>query len=116
MKPMHDYLATEVMTATPEKLQLMLVEAALRFGNRTRLAWREGDLEAGHEFLVKCQNVVAEMLAGLDQSSGSDLVRKVAAVYVFVYQALLAAGVNRSELKLGEAMRVLEVERDTWRQ
>ena len=40
-----NYLETEVMTAPPQKLQLMLVEAAIRSAERARAMWREEDDE-----------------------------------------------------------------------
>ena len=45
--PQDNYLVTEVMTAPPQKLQLMLVEAAIRSIERARQAWREDDDEQG---------------------------------------------------------------------
>jgi len=35
------YLVTEVMTATPQKLQLMLIDAAIRSAEKARRLWHE---------------------------------------------------------------------------
>ena len=112
----HEYLATEVMTAAPQKLQLMLIEAAIRFGERARGYWAmHRDEEAG-EALSRCQEIVAELIGGLNFQDSSPLVRRVAGVYLFIYRALIMAHTRRDEAKLSEALSVLAVESETWRQ
>ena len=46
-----EYLTTEVLTAAPQKLQLMLVEAAIRFGRRAELHWQNRENEAAFNAL-----------------------------------------------------------------
>jgi len=43
-------------------------------------------------------------------------VRKVAAVYLFIFRSLMEANFQRDEGKLDDALKVLRVERETWRQ
>jgi hypothetical protein len=45
-----------------------------------------------------------------------ELVANVAAVYNFVFRSLIEAGLKRDAGKLENAVRVLEIERETWRQ
>lgn len=111
-----NYLATEVMTATPQKLQLMLIEAALRFGHQANRCWSEGRDEEAGEALVRCQQIVTELLCGLNPDNNPELVSRVASVYLFIFRSLTVAQMQRDSEKLLDAMRVLEVERDTWRQ
>jgi flagellar protein FliS len=110
------YLATEVLTAPPQKLQLMLVEAAIRFVERARQHWRAKQPEQGTEALVRAEDILGELMAGLKRDIDSDLVGKTAAVYLFVFRSLMEANFRKDEGKLDDALRVLEVERDTWRQ
>ena len=110
------YIETEVMTAPPQKLQLMLIEAAMRFSRRAKMHWRAGQNEQAHEVLNRAQQVISELLAGLNREACPELVGKVASVYVFVFRALMEASLERNEAKLDDAIRVLEVEQETWRQ
>jgi len=110
------YLVTEVMTATPQKLQLMLIEAAIRSAQRARQNWQAQEEEQAGEAILHAQQVVGEMIAALDQETDSELVKKVAAVYLFVFRSLMEANFRRDENKLDDALRVLEIERATWRQ
>ena len=52
----------------------------------------------------------------MDYEAKSELVGKVAGVYLFIYNALTRAFLDNDENKLAEALRVLDVERETWRQ
>ena len=110
------YLFTEVKTATPQRLQLLLIEAALRLANRARHFRQQGRDDLAIGSLVYAQSVVAEMLASMDREAGGDLARRVSAVYEFIYRSLIKAGHRRDEVSLGDAIRVLEIERETWRQ
>jgi flagellar protein FliS len=117
MQPLaRDYLYNEVMTATPQKLHLMLVEAALRFGNQARLHWQNGRNEEASEAIVRCQQIVAQLMAGLNPEHHRELVRQIAGVYLFVFRSFVAAHLNHDEARLNDALAVLEVEQETWRQ
>jgi len=111
-----NYLATEVLTAPPQKLQLMLIEAAIRFVERARQHWRAGQTEQGFEAVAGAEDILGEMMAGLNRDIDGDLVGKTASVYLFVFRSLMEANFRKDEGKLDDALRVLEVERDTWRQ
>lgn len=112
----HDYLLTEVQTASPQRLQLLLVEAAIRFAQQTREHWAAGQEDAASESLAKCQQVVTQILAGLNPEPAPELVARVAAIYLYLFRTLLAAQLERSEVRLADALRVLEEERVTWRE
>ncbi len=113
----HDsYLVTEVTTATPQKLQLMLVEAALRFAHQAREHWAASREAEAAEALSRSQQIVTQVISALNPEPHPELVRQVAAIYLFVFRALLAAQLEHDEIKLAEAVSVLEIERDTWRQ
>jgi len=110
------YLETEVMTAAPQKLQLMLIEAAMRLIERARGHWRAEENEPAHEALIRAQRIVTELLAGLNYQVEPQLTKKVAAVYVFVFRSVVEANLKRDEKKLDDAMKVLRIERETWRE
>lgn len=113
--PNYNYLANEVFTAPPQKLRLMLIEAAIRYINRARTAWANGQNEEGGELILRAQDVVGELLAALKPNAQSELVRNVAAIYVFVFRSLVEAHVRRNAARLEDALRVLHVEAETWR-
>src|SRR5687768_15144956 len=103
----NSYLTTEVLTAAPQKLQLMLIEGALRFGNQARALRREGREEEAGEAILRCQQIIAQVLAGLRQENPSDLIRRVAGIYLFIHDALIAAYMKRDDDKLAQALDIL---------
>ena len=110
------YLATEVMTAAPQKLQLMLIETAIRSAERAKQKWRTEEDDEALAALTHAQEVVGEMLSSLNREVAPELVKKVASIYMFVFRSLMEASYQRSEEKVDDALRVLEIERETWRQ
>jgi flagellar protein FliS len=110
------YFATQVLTAPPHKLQRMLLEGALRHGRRAEQLLAAGHHAAGDEALIRSQEIMAELIASLRPELAPELVRKVASVYVFVHRLLISAQTRHDLGKLREALSLLELECETWRQ
>ena len=111
-----EYLTTDVLTAAPQKLQLLLIEGAIRFGRQAELHWQRHENEAAFNAVVRCQEIVTQLIAGLAENLETPLVRQISAVYAFIYRALVSAAFHHNADKLAEALRVLEIERETWQQ
>ena len=110
------YLEAEIMTATPQKLQVMLIEAAMRLIKRARGHWHAEEDEKAPAALGRAQRVPTELLCGLNREVEPELTKKVAAVYLFVFRILVDANLTGDQRKLDDALRVLEIERETWRE
>ncbi|MBN2025066.1 MAG: flagellar export chaperone FliS [Pirellulales bacterium] len=110
------YLETEIMTAPPQKLQLMMIEAAIRFCRRAADQWDAQKDDEACESLIRAQKIVTELVGGLNRDKSPELSTKITSVYLFVFRNLMEANVERSRPKLDGALRVLEEERTTWRQ
>lgn len=110
-----NYLETEVMTATPQKLQYMLIDAAIRNLQRGKHLRAENQHDQACEALIRAQEIVTQILTGLNREVDAQLTRKVASIYMFVFRTLNEAQVGHDVAKLDECIRVLEVERETWR-
>ena len=65
------YLRSRVMTATPEQLQLMLYDGAVRFAEAARSALARRDLEAVQANVGRTQAIVNELMSGLRPHLGS---------------------------------------------
>lgn len=111
-----NYLTTEVMTASSPRLHLMLIDAAIRMCYRAK-EWSEAgrDEEAG-EAILKAEDIVGQLMAGLNQEAAPELVDQIRGVYMFIFRSLITAHMERNEQKLADAIRILEIERETWQQ
>lgn len=109
------YLETHLLTATPQKLRLTMIEGAIRFARQTLVHWDQGRDEEAFESLLRCRGVVTELLAAI-RPDGSEVARRVTALYVFLFQSLTESQIHRDRDKVDEVLRILEIERETWRQ
>jgi flagellar protein FliS len=107
------YLEAEISTATPQKLRLMLIEGALRFAKQTAACWEKNQSEAGWETLVRCRDVVSELIGGV-KTDDSELARQVLAIYLYLHRTLTTAQADRNLTLMADVIRVLEEERQTW--
>ncbi len=110
----NQYLDAEVMSAAPQKLHLLLIEAIIRAIHRGKRYWQSGQNDKACETLIHAQRMVCEILGGFDREVHPDLVQRMAAVYMFVFRALVEGNRRHDEKKLDDALRVLEIERRTW--
>jgi flagellar secretion chaperone FliS len=108
------YLVTEVTTATPQKLQLMLINAIIQAVHKAQKYWLNQDRKEARKHLGRAKDILYDIFNGFDFKANSELVNKVAAVYLFIYRTLTYADIDDDLNKLEEALRILEIERDTW--
>lgn len=110
-----NYLQAEIQTAAPQKLQLLLIEAAIKNIHRTKQSWKEEKYDLGLETLTRAQDIVAEILSSLDKDSNPEIAKQLASIYLFIFRRLAEGGMTREEDKLDDALRILNSERETWK-
>jgi len=113
-KAKSEYLRTKILTASPEELQLMLYDGAIKFTEEARLAISEGRLEEAHAASVRAQNIVLELSSSLDHEAEPELCGKLASLYNFIYRRLIEGTVKRDAAALEDALKILTYQRETW--
>jgi flagellar secretion chaperone FliS len=108
------YFRNAVLTATPEQLQLMLYDGAVRFAAQAREAMQARDIEQTHNLLTKAQRIIVEMQNGLRPEVAPEICRQMAGLYTFVYRRLIDANVNKDPVALDDAIQILNHMRQTW--
>lgn len=109
----HAYLETQIATATPQQLRLMLIEGALRLARQTADAWREERAGDALESLIRCRSFITELIAGIREGS-SPLADKVLGIYLFLFQELRQENIELDYTRMDGVISVLEEERTTW--
>ena len=109
------YLETEIKTATPQKLRLMLIDGALRFARLTLQHWEVSAQQEARETCRRCRNILLELLSSLNTESSS-VAAKSADIYIYLIQAITQAELDDDTSQIDEVIRVLEIERGTWRE
>lgn len=108
------YLRTKVLTATPEQLQMMLYDGAIRFAEQGRIALEQKNFEKSFETLTRAQKIVLEFIAGLKRSVAPDLCDKLSGLYAFCHRRLVEANLKHDPALVDEALEVLRYQRETW--
>jgi flagellar secretion chaperone FliS len=108
------YLRTKVFTATPEQLQLMLYDGALRFCDQARAALVGRNWEQSYNLISRVQKILVEMSCSLKRDVHPDLCGKLAALYNYAYRKLIEANVDHRVESMDEATEVLRYQRETW--
>ena len=112
--PALNYLRTRVMTATPEQLQMMLYDGAIRFAEQAKAALDAGDFEKSYQAISRVQKILTEMSCGLKHDVLPELCEKLSALYSYVYRRLIDANVKHEAAALDEAITLLKYQRETW--
>lgn len=115
MNNVNEYLANQVLTASPERLQLMLLEAVMKAARRADELLTAGSSVAAGAELAHAEAIMSNLLGTLRKDLAPALVAQVAAVYGFILQSLTETHLSDDPQPLRAAMRVLEVELETWR-
>lgn len=109
-----NYLRMRVMTATPEQLQMMLYDGAIRFAEQARVALQERDYEKSYNMISRVQKILSEMSGTLKHAVFPELCGKLASLYNFAYRKLIEANIDHTVESLDEALGVLRFQRETW--
>ena len=109
-----NYLRTRVMTATPEQLQMMLYDGAIRFADAGRAAIAKKDWEATYLNLSRAQKILTELSSGLKPDIAPEMCARLASLYNFIYRKLVDASLNHTIESVDEALKLLRYQRETW--
>ena len=107
------YLETQVNTATPQRLRLMLIEEALRQIRAGQAAFEVDTFDEGAAAIGHAREIIAELIGGIHPDE-TPLARQVLGIYLFLFSTLAEAQFSKDKQRLGEALKVLEEERQTW--
>ncbi|HUB24438.1 MAG TPA: flagellar export chaperone FliS [Tepidisphaeraceae bacterium] len=110
----HNSLRTKVMTATPEQLQLMLFDGAIRFAEQGKVALAKNDFEASYSALTKVQNIITELVSSLKHDIYPELCGKLASLYNYAYRNIVEANVHHRIEAVDDALKVIRYQRETW--
>ncbi len=109
-----EYLEAQVMTASPYRLHLMVIDGALRYARKAHAALQERDFETAHFSLNDARRFVTELIAGLDADRDPELVGRLRSLFAFVYRNLVTADMEHNPVLVQEAIEVIESYRETW--
>jgi len=108
------YQYNSIMSASPERLVLMLFEGAIKLVKLARKAILEKDMEGANNNLTRAQDIIAELDRSLDMSY--DISQSLAGIYDFLYRQLVDANIKKDAELLDVVESMLKELKDTWEQ
>lgn len=105
MSAVRRYAQSQAETASPERLTVLLFEAALRHMRAGAAALDQGRFGEANAALAKAGDIVVELHATLDAAQAPGLCQQLGEVYRFVCMRLLDGNLRRDAGTVREAER-----------
>ena len=110
----NEYLKTKVLTASPEQLQLMLYDGAIRFCEQARVAIENKQIEESYKSISKAEKIVMELCLSMKEDVAPDTCTNMRRLYMFCYDRLVHANMKKDLDALNESLDILRHIRKTW--
>jgi flagellar protein FliS len=116
MNPLRSYKETQIKTATPGKLILMLYDGAIRQLNQALedMSEEHRRYDSISNCLIKAQDIIAELMVSLDFDRGGEIAKNLFGLYVFMNRRLLDANIKKDKAYVEEVKGLLLELRGAW--
>lgn len=95
-KYIKQYQASNVNTATPEKLMIMMFDGALQFLQKAKVAIAEGNLKERSQNIDGARKIIRELMRTIDLENGNDVSKQLFKLYNRMAMNLIKANVQRN--------------------
>lgn len=110
----NQYQNTQITTATPEKILLMLYDGAINFTRIAREKMEQGNVAEKARFIDKGLAIVSELMNTLNHDVGGDISQRLEQLYIYIIDEYTAANINNSVKSLDNVLKILTALRETW--
>jgi len=110
--PHQRYQQTQLHTASPAQLLLMLYDGAIRFVRRGISGIEEGNIEKTNTNLCKAQAVIHELTAALNFDY--PIAKNLSQVYEYMIHQLINANMKKNKKPADEVLSYLLDLREAW--
>ncbi|NBX77029.1 MAG: flagellar export chaperone FliS [Proteobacteria bacterium] len=114
--PFGAYTKTGVITASREKILIMLYDGAIRFLKMAITANDAKNLPEKNLYVGKTMDIVNELRASLNHKEGEDIAANLEGLYDFIQDRLLKGSMGNDPSHLSEALGILTTLRSAWDQ
>lgn len=103
-KYIKQYQTSNVTTATPEKLMLMLFDAAIQFLQKAKTAIEQKDYKTRSENIDGARKILRELMRTIDLENGNDVSKSLFRLYNRMAMKLIKANVQRNAPLIDEVL------------
>jgi len=109
-----EYLQARVMTASPWRLHLMVIDEMLKHARRAREAILQKNFETSHQETTKAREFLTEVLSGVRDDISPELGRNVKEYFLHIQKYLFLADMQQNADAATRAIELIEGYRETW--
>ena len=106
-KYIKQYQASNVNTATPEKLMIMLFDGALQFLQKAKTAIAEKNLVERSQNIDGARKIIRELMRTIDLENGNDVSKRLFKLYNKMAMNLIKANVQRNANLIDEVIEYI---------
>ena len=99
-KYIKQYQTSNITTATPEKLMILLFDGALQFLQKAKTAIAENNLKERAENIDGARKILRELMRTIDLENGNDVAKSLFRLYNRMVMNLIKANVSRDSSKI----------------
>lgn len=103
-KYIKQYQTSNITTATPEKLMILLFDGAIQFLQKAKAAIAENDYKARSENIDGARKIIREFMRTIDLENGNDVSKQLFKLYNRMAMNLIKANVQRNSDKIDEVI------------
>lgn len=112
----HAYRRTNVETADIASLVLMCYDATIRDLQQAKEHHVSHRMDAAYERIRHGQDVITELLVGLDFERGGEIAVNLSRIYNYLLRELIGINSMKSPEIYGDLIRILEELREAWQE
>jgi flagellar secretion chaperone FliS len=109
----HTYRQSAILTASKERLVVMLYDGACRFLGQAAVAMRAGDVATYHNRLRRAESIIAHLQNTLDLEQG-EVAENLLSIYLFCRRHLNEGWAAKDPGKIDDVRRLLSQLRESW--
>ena len=108
-------LRTNIETASPHRLILLLMDGALDKLRAARTALARGNIAAKGSNITWAMSIIDGLRASLNHERGGQIAANLDALYDYMIRTLVTANLHNDDNKLGEVERLMGEIRSGWK-
>jgi len=106
-KYIKQYQTSNITTATPEKLMIMLFDGAIQFLQKAKTAIEEKKLQERSVNIESARKIVRELMRTIDLENGNDVSKALFRLYNKMAMKLIKANVSKNTQLIDEVLEDL---------
>ncbi len=103
-KYIKQYQTSNITTATPEKLMILLFDGAIQFLQKAKTAIQENNLKERAENIDGARKIIRELMRTIDLENGNDVSKRLFRLYNQMIMNLVKANVTRKVENIDEVI------------